>query len=561
MRKIDTKQRIKITSLLLFFSVLAIWALFYFIISDYIAENTKKQTALASNKIIESLGGEFSRAERILYNLTQNEDAKKLLFESSPGENIQVARSVAGSLGASLYSPDLFEHIILFQSDSVYYRLSGKLGNKLCSMLYNAAALTELPNHIAIELDGKKYIGYADNIFPSGGERHGIAVILITEEQILEILQTYDQSGSLLVAIRADGEIVAANTDMVHLFNQDGNSQEVHSRIGITPYEISVIAESRYLNASVIYFSTVAAITAAIFGIAIFVYIGSLNRRFFRPMVKVARSIENLNTEVSTETLPHVRSEEFDGLIDKINEMLVNLDNKNNEIKSAQLRAKNAEIEQQKSLVFSLKKQINAHFTINTLEIMRLLVEQGDLEKAETVATGLITLFRYAHDKDERINIWDEYEVLEQYVAIMNIRYDGKLNVDFDFDDRLMKYNMPRMLLQPILENSVVHGFAGMTSGCLISVKARQHGNTIIFTLSDNGRGMSAEKLEALRERLSVDPEAARGFENIALVNIRNRLYHYYGGAGQININSGENSGFEVIVSLSVMEEQEVAQA
>jgi len=238
----------------------------------------------------------------------------------------------------------------------------------------------------------------------------------------------------------------------------------------------------------------------------------------------------------SGESLPHVQSEEFDSLIDKINEML--------------LYTKNAEIDKQKALVLSLKKQINAHFTVNTLEAIRTLVEQRDFEKADVISSGLIHLVRYAYEKDELINIWDEFEILQKYIVIMNIRYGGKLDVDFDFDDRLMDYTMPRMLLQPVIENSIQHGFKDMESGCFISVNAKPQGDSICFLISDNGCGMSEDEIIKLNEGLKIDDESSRGHESIALLNIKNRLHHYYGDAGRLTIRQSGTGGLEVEITI-----------
>jgi two-component system sensor histidine kinase YesM len=181
-------------------------------------------------------------------------------------------------------------------------------------------------------------------------------------------------------------------------------------------------------------------------------------------------------------------------------------------------------------------------------------VAQGDWEKAETVATGLIHLVRYAYDKDEFINIWDEFEILQKYIAIMNSRYGGKLDVDFDFDDQLMDYDMPRMLLQPVIENAILHGFRGMDSGCELSVKAELRGGMIVFIVSDNGRGMDLDELSALRERLDAGGETVSGYENIALANIKNRLYNYYGGDGRLKISANASGGIDAELAIPSVE-------
>jgi len=551
MNNIGTKNRIRLISLILFLTVTTLWALFYFIISDYISDNTKMQMALAADQIIERLGGEFSLAGKLSYSLTNNNDVKALSAEKDPDEFFKLTEKINSSMNISAFNLDFTGNIIIYGADLHYYRLTGKLGNTACARLANIISSYSLPTHLAVTLDQQNYIGYADKISFNETEGSGAAAILIAEEKILEIMRAYDQAGSLLVAIMVNGEVVTANTDKINLFTSNGSKRPViHSRLGITPYEILVAADARYLNASRIYFTIVALITAAIFAAVTFLYGGILSRRFFRPMVKVIGSIENLNADAGTETLPYVQSEEFDGLIDKINELLKNLENKNLEVKNGELRIKNAEIEKQKALVFSLKKQINAHFTINTLNAVRILIESGELEKAKAIAEGLTSLIRYAHADDEKVNIWDELDILEKYVYIMNIRYNGKLAADFDFDDRLMDNCMPRMLLQPIMENSIVHGFNGMESGCVISVKAILQGGVIAFSISDNGRGMSGEELKALNAKLDIAPEMARGFENIALLNIKNRLNYYYGNAGRLNVQPNDGRGIEVRITI-----------
>ncbi|MCL2060707.1 MAG: hypothetical protein FWH01_16910, partial [Oscillospiraceae bacterium] len=211
-----------------------------------------------------------------------------------------------------------------------------------------------------------------------------------------------------------------------------------------------------------------------------------------------------------------------------------------------------------------------------------ILVERGELRKAETVAMGLTSLIRYAYDKDEFINIWDEFDILRHYITIMNSRYNGKYTVDFDFDDRLMEYIIPRMILQPILENSIIHGFNDNDSGCLIVVKAKLAGSRVVFEVVDNGCGMGDTALALLNNSLenisapaapsasapptpapppgyagvppALAPPTAQGYENIALQNIRNRLYHYFGDDAHMSIRHGANgSGLETRIAMPVL--------
>ena len=535
----NTKATLRVISLVLFVTVFGVWIFFYFIISGYIEDNTRQQITLAAGQIIERLGDEFSEAEGLTYSLKQSETIQALMREQDRRRFFFLV-GVTDSLYTGEYDTSFINSIVLYGVYNHAYRLAGTLGNKACSLLYDAVSALELPSHLSIELDGKKYIGYADEISDIGS-----VVVLIEEEKILEVLRAYDQSGSLLVVIRANGEIVTANTEEAEQIDRL-SLPVIHSSLGVTPYEISVAANQEYMNASEFYFSIVAVITAAIFAAVLFIYTGVLNRSFFRPMVSVIGNIRQLQTGMSAQRLPYVRRKEFDYLIDKINEMLLHIEAKNMEIRVADLRAKNAEIDKQKALVFSLKKQINAHFTVNTLEAIRTAVEQGELDKAESVMAALMRIVRYAHSKEEYVNIWDEIEILKYYAEIMNSRYGGKLTAEFDFDEDLMDSDMPRMLLQPLMENAITHGFKDMDSGCVISVKAQMHGGVIAFSVSDNGCGMDAQTLAELSKKLHATPDTLDGLTNIALLNIRNRLYHAFGGAARMEIKPSESGGLTV---------------
>jgi len=496
MNKPDTKKRVQIISLIFITALLVVWGLFYFLISNYLSDRTNRQIVQAANQIIERFGGEFSQIERLTHSLSQNADVRILMQEQNPHVFFRLAGEIGNKLDTKIINSDFIDNIILFGADNNFYRLYGRLGNRSCMRVANILNTVDMPGHFSVELENRHYIGYVDAIGPGTGIEYGAVVILIEEERVLELLRTYDQSGLLLVAISANNEVITANTNRLELFSPDSLHQPmIHSRLGITPYRISVAADEGYISSSLMYFTVVAIITAVIFSIVLLTYTGILNRSF-----------------------------------------------------------KNQE--KQKALVFSLKKQINAHFTINTLNTVRILVESGEFEKADTVVLGLTSLVRYAYDRDELINIWDELDILEDYIVIMNSRYNGKLETDFDFDDRLMNYYMPRMLLQPVIENSIVHGFKEMETGCYISVTAKINGNRVDFSIIDNGCGMTGDEISKLSEKQDFMTESTDEFENIALLNIKNRLYHYFGENGQLKIAANDNSGTVVTISMPLLSEK-----
>lgn len=339
--------------MLLFVMAAAIWLVFYTVISGYIADITNEQITLAADQFIERLGNEFSHIERLSYSLVNSSDVRGLAAGPNPCRNYALGESIAISLGTNAHNADFVENVILC-GDTEYYRLAGKLGNKSCALLTGLIPTLSLPSHLRVELEGVSYIGYADVIVDNAG----YIVTLIEEEKILEAMHTYDQSGDILIKIEDDNGVVAANTDRLELFDR-GRAPIISSRIDVTPYEITVTAGTRYRRDSEMYFTVVAIITAAVFGFVLLMYSDVMNKRFFQPLVQVIGGIEALNTETPAKVLSHVKSAEFDGLVDKINEMLRHIEEKNQALLEA-------EADRQSAMMISFKKQINAHFTVNT---------------------------------------------------------------------------------------------------------------------------------------------------------------------------------------------------
>ncbi len=530
----------------LFGVIILVWALFYLSISQNIYDNTQKHLDTTAQQIVYDLGAEFDNLERVSYTLSRLEDVKRFATTDSIEDRFALAQRISDFLYSSSYNPSFTGNVIIYGEDASFYRFAGKLSNTSCSYLGNLLGKTPLPDHISTQLEGEKYIGYGIGIPSSGNdgdnnEQVGAIVMLIEEEKLHELFYNYAPDDSLYIAVAAGGKVIAANSDTP----QDSLTL-VRKHVGITPFEIIITANERYLNASTYYFTIATAITIASFLAVLFVFARVQNKRFFGPMLSIMRNVESIETYNSQSPLPKTHSEDFNLLVDRLNDMLCRLDKKNEEV----IRS---EIEKQQAIIVSLKKQINAHFTINTLSTIKILVEQSELENAGHVIEDLSDMIRYAYDKDEYINVWDELSLLEKYVAIMNIRYNNKIELRFDVDDRLMDVVMPRMLLQPIVENAIMHGFKHMETGCVIDVRAEHRGDRMHITVTDNGTGMDASAVVSLQERINAPEYSSEGIDNIALVNIKNRLLSQYGDGFSFEIHSGVGTGSRVIIELPVL--------
>ena len=201
-----------------------------------------------------------------------------------------------------------------------------------------------------------------------------------------------------------------------------------------------------------------------------------------------------------------------------------------------------------------LKKQINAHFTVNTLNALRALINKDDKKGASDMCEELSALLRYANTGDTYISLFDEFYHLSQYTSIMKVRNPGRLETDFEYDDSYEEIFIPRMIIQPVVENSIVHGI-GNGKGT-IRVYA-EISDDVKIIVEDDGKGMSEEELENLRTKIkNADRVLDEELKHVALSNIQKRIDILYGGEYGLYFESKEGSGTVVTVRLPLINEK-----
>lgn len=223
-------------------------------------------------------------------------------------------------------------------------------------------------------------------------------------------------------------------------------------------------------------------------------------------------------------------------------------------------RKKTAELE-------ALQSQINPHFIYNTLETIRMTAETShDFEAAEMLVV-LGNLLRYSVNRgNESVTLRQELEHLERYICIQNFRFPDKYKLIADIDPPLLDYRLIKLLLQPIVENSIVHGMEGVRRGCEIRLIARAEEDGVVVAIADNGVGLDDVGLTKLRKSLEepggmTDEKPQIGRGGIGLKNVHERVRLHYGDGYGLRISS--TPGIETIVELRLPPEgvEETGQA
>lgn len=202
----------------------------------------------------------------------------------------------------------------------------------------------------------------------------------------------------------------------------------------------------------------------------------------------------------------------------------------------------------------ALQQQINPHFLFNTLE---LISSQAILEGAD--ATSIMTqklgnLFRYNLKTTNIITIRKELTHINDYLFLQKIRFDDNLNVKYNIDETVLDYKIPKLTFQPLIENTIKHGFTEISSKNKINIKLWSDNENIIISIEDNGIGISPEKLKELNKSLALDTNNFEYFinrkEHLGLRNVNSRLCLLYNIKKALNIKSELNKGTTILINL-----------
>jgi len=558
-KKKDRKPLIReltLTIVCLGTAMIIMWFLFYAVVNRFIMQQVMQSMEHVSEQIIAEMEKSFLNLEEVSFAIKHDEDVKSVLKQDNHSMLVERAGKVEEKIDQMSYDNIFVDNLIVYNISGDFYRFAGNLDNTSVKYVMQVVERNDLKSHVQIKVEDKNYIGYVSDIY-DGTKKIGALVILTEEVEIYRLFEQIGKNENLRIALAADNQIILSNyikyIDKDALLIEQESKYCLYRTVGFTPFGLMVSYEDsdRYIS---IIFLTAMVIMALILFAILEVFLYFWRKKFFSPIQSVITEVEGFEGGKG-EQLPLTGMEHFDGLVRGINEMVERIEQKEKEVFEASFSLQEAELKKQRALIVSLKKQISAHFTVNILNIIKALSVSGENEKAGVLCDGLSFLLRYANAGDSFISGMDEFFVLTKYADIMEVRYPDKFDVDIDIVDELEEIELPRMLLQPIIENSIVHGIVG---GALeyrgeIRVYSDISDEKVKFIIEDNGCGMGNSELNELRESISnadLNDVEVEGLSHVALANIERRIHSYFGNEFGIEIESEKDKGTRITVVL-----------
>lgn len=200
---------------------------------------------------------------------------------------------------------------------------------------------------------------------------------------------------------------------------------------------------------------------------------------------------------------------------------------------------------QRKSELKALQNQINPHFLYNTLDSIIYMIDKGENQKAEEMIVALSKFFRISISRGHNIiSLKDEIEHVRNYLLIQKIRFGEQFSYKIDVASELNKYYVIKLILQPLVENAIEHGLNDNESGGEILIKGVENDEFIILSVTDNGYGISEERLSEIYKSLSDDSI----HQGVGIKNVYQRIKIYYGKEADLKINSVEDEGTTISI-------------
>ncbi|MBQ0041848.1 MAG: histidine kinase [Lachnospiraceae bacterium] len=490
-------------------SLVFIWCAFYFLTIQNVRENASVQAQVQSEAILSRVEDELRSIEEISYFLAYNSRVVKLAGIVETKEFYDYGGEVSEDVLAIIRTDNPVSDIIVIGREGLCYRLKGKCSNTVLTRVKILLEKGQL-NNFLVNANGVAVIGTAREITDMS-EELGYVVLLLDKAKLEYIFTDYSEIDYMGIVLISGEQILCANRDIryedIEAIKNDSVIYKEQS-IGLTGLTLLVYCDNTMSQELSGYFYIALPIMLIILVGIIAFYTFYWNKTALGPQER--------------------------------------------QLMESKMQVQEAQLENERTMTSLLKKQISSHFTVNTLTAVRSLINKGEKNEATHMCDELSWLLRYSNSPDELITLMEEFHILEQYVGIMKVRYPGKIEYSYDVEDYFEDIYIPRMILQPLIENAIAHGLSGKKK-INISIKTCIEDDLYIY-ISDDGCGIDKNRLSEIMDKIEKEESPSEGgIKGIALANIQKRIRIACGPGYGIRIESEAGVGTTVISHLKVV--------
>lgn len=202
-----------------------------------------------------------------------------------------------------------------------------------------------------------------------------------------------------------------------------------------------------------------------------------------------------------------------------------------------------------------MQAQLNPHFLYNTLDTMKWMAKENDMPELVSMSSNLAQIFRMSISAKPIIRLSQEISLVEAYTEIQKIRFADKFELIVDIPEELEECMLPKLTLQPIVENAIIHGLAECETGTVLVQATEVNGDTLQILVQDDGIGMTKEEVRRLNETGQTSEEKPSGHESIGYNNVDAIIRLHYGEPYGLHVESEKGVGTKVYLTIPLSRE------
>ncbi len=501
----NTSFKRKFTIVLLVYTILILllWLVYHNITFSYTQKTVNDALVMESDTLIEEIETKLSNMKTNAALIGSSSYVKEFLTEKDTAAYYEKATMVHEIISKVGGAGDPLDGVVTINNAGEYYRFIGGISNRAIEDLRAEFGDTS-PVFTIASLDGRDYFCYISPVYSTNSmnvEKIGDIIIVNSLTKTRRLLANSSTKG-IDTAVASEGVILFSTSSVLEgkQVEELGKDYRVVYDSAIEDTNLSVVAtvEKAVFDTPILMFQMMAVLVGILFVVILTVLYRYLSRVIINPLLTTR---ETMHMEL-------------------------------------------------------LGTQMDAHFVVNTLHTIEILLQKNEIKSAEQVTYGLTEILKNQHSGMS--NVFVELSVLEHYIGIMNIRYHEKFRVDIEVDEELAEYVMQGFMLQPIVENAFTHGFSRRNSNCAVTLRGSLENRQIVFEISDNGIGIAPFDLAVLQTKLETAnaselPE--QGLHGVALINIQKRIQAKHGAQFGVWIQSRQHEGTTVTLRLPAIQD------
>jgi two-component system sensor histidine kinase YesM len=531
-------------------------------VSDTLTDNAERQIEQTTKETMARYDGLIEQINLVSKQILTNDYVQDLLFNHKAGQfpvfterqrlSSVVSRIQANADGfyrVDLYTPDYVNLIPLdgpHLDDQVSIDVIQEVDERKGELVFIGEDPTDRNYFLFM-----RRISLLDGQFENGGY------------MLVRMMRTYFRplvtADNHYTIVRAPNEVIIGSSNRDELddllntageavFQDDYVVQTETSRE--TGFSVTMLTPVERLTEDTSFLLSIILMSGAVGVLVFFIFSFGLSTYITKPIMTLTQAMKKTHVGLLSQSPNSLSSIEINQLNSTYNQLV---EETNYLIKMVYEK----ELVKSQTELKALQAQIHPHFLFNTLNALYWSLDEKGEEELADMVMSMSNLFRYTiakKDGDEWVSINQEVRHLTDYMTVMKMRFGNRFSFKTEIDPTLLSLEIPKLLIQPFIENAVMHGLNEKATDGEVTLSIRKRGTDLVIAVSDNGLGMSDTRLQEVQASIDTGFTLKTEGAGMALSNIKHRLELYYNkqAAESLTIHSTEGEGTTITFTLPI---------